>query len=49
MGCMKDEDLARLEKIRKILELGGLGEPKPVTEPDDEIETDSFRDWTGED
>lgn len=49
MGCIKQEDLARLEQIRKLLELGGLGEPTPVDEPYDGDETDSFRDWTGED
>ena len=49
MGCLKDEDVARLERVRILLEYGGIGEPMPVTEPDDEIETDSFRDWTGED
>lgn len=47
---MKDEDLAKLERIRKILNLGGMGEPTPepeVMEREDDF--DSFRSWTGED
>lgn len=50
MGCMKDEDLSKLERIRKLLESGQLGEPQPAPEVmEREDDFDSFRELTGED
>ena len=48
MGCIKQEDLAKLEAIRKIIEIKTIDEPM-AEEVYDEVEIDSFRDWTGED
>jgi hypothetical protein len=47
---MKDADIEKLERIRKMLESGTFGDPTPepeVMEREDDF--DSFRSWTGED
>ena len=51
MGCMKDEDLALLEIVRQRLEKlqkegGAVPAPEDIYPEED---TDTFRDWTGED